>query len=281
MQKHIYSWFVFLICASTIFGAEPVNKRNIPYLPDGKNANSLDIYSIKEAKDRPVMIWIHGGGWRIGDKARVEEKPTFFLNQGFVFVSINYRMLPETDITGMATDCAKAVKWIFDNIHTYGGNKEKLFLIGHSAGAHLAALISTDEKYLEQSTLKLTNLKGTILVDGAAYNVPKQIELVAARGTQDIYLNAFTKDPAKQQAASPTTHVDKDKGIPPFLILCCASRKDSPLQGNELAKLLQLAGTNATVYLAENKSHASINRELGIPADLPTKQIEQFLSRLK
>jgi arylformamidase len=91
--------------------------------------------------------------------------------------------------------------------------------MGHSAGAHLAALVGSDGRYLAKEELKLSDLSGVILLDGAGYDIPRQIEQTSLPRAKTMYTTVFTADEAKQKEASPITHVAKGKGIPPFLIL--------------------------------------------------------------
>jgi arylformamidase len=263
---------------------EATVKKDIAYadLGDDPNATSLDVYAPTAGKDMPVMVWIHGGAWKIGDKNRVEQKPKMFNNQGFVFVSINYRLVPNVEVTEQGYDIARAIRWVYDHIAEYGGSSEKIFLMGHSAGAHLAALVGTDEKYLEAEKLSLTNLQGVVLLDGAGYDVPWQIKHAGLPKLKTMYREVFSDDETKQLAMSPMTHVEKGKHIPPFLILHVTTRRDSRHQSEALAKKLNEAGVLAEVVSAENKTHATINRELGQDGDRPTEEIREFLeSRLK
>ncbi|MDB5392493.1 MAG: Alpha/beta hydrolase fold-3 domain protein [Planctomycetaceae bacterium] len=254
--------------------------KGIAYSQDGANRNqtSLDVYAPETGKDLPVMIWIHGGAWRIGDKSRLEEKPKVFNDKGFVFVSINYRLDPMVDYKGQGTDVAKAIRYVHDHAPEFHGAPDQIFLMGHSAGAHLAALVATNERYLEAEKLKLSAIKGVILLDGAAYDIPHQIELAALPKMKEMYRSVFTNNLEKQKDASPINHVSKDKGIPPFLILYVASRRDGKIQSEALGARLKDAGIGAQVSPAENKTHATINREFGLAEDIPTKQAFEFLA---
>jgi len=268
-----------LMATATGTALEPV-KRDVAYgVPESAAAQSLDIYApASVAVPRPVMLFLHGGAWRIGDKAHVQEKPAVFVNRGFVFVSVNYRMTEQTSPRDQAADVAAAIKWVHDHIGEWGGDPQQLYVMGHSAGAHLAALVSTDESFLKQVQLPLSSISGTILLDGAAYDVPRQIEITPLPRMREIYKSVFTEDVALQRAASPITHVAKDKGIPPFLILYVATRRDGKLQSEAFAAKLQAAGVKAQVVASEGKTHATINREIGVPEDAVTETIFEFLA---
>ncbi len=95
----------------------------------------LDVYSPQNAKNLPVVFWIHGGGWQTGDKSSVQIKPQAFVDKGFVFVSTNYRLLPSVDMATIVRDIAKSIRWVHDHIAEYGGDPKRLFIMGHSAGA--------------------------------------------------------------------------------------------------------------------------------------------------
>ena len=248
----------------TLFGGDPdVFAARLAYAP-------------AKGEDHPVVFWIHGGGWRKGDKAGVQSKPEAFVENGFVFVSVNYRFVPDVTVKGMTGDIAKAIKWVHDHIGEYGGAADTIFVMGHSAGAHLAALVCTDERYLEAEGLSLSNIAGCVPVDTAAYDVASQVRSIGPlrRGT---YTAVFGEDEASQKDLSPITYVAEGKDIPTFLILHVASRSDSTARSEAFADALEQAGVDAKVFAAEGKDHGSINRELGLPGDPPTKALLEFV----
>ncbi len=146
-----------------------------------------------------------------------------------------------------------------------------------TAPGALAALVGTDGRYLEKAGLKLGDLSGVILLDGAGYDIPRQIKQALLPRMKAMYTNVFTEEEATQRDASPVTHVAGGKGIPPFLILHVASRRDSKAQSEGLASKLREADVEAKVVPAEGKTHATINRELGEPDDAPTQAVFEFL----
>ena len=147
--------------------------------------------------------------------------------------------------------------------------------MGHSAGAQLAALVCTDHSYLKSEGVSPTILKGCVPVDGDTYDVPVQIATVSER-TAGVYRKKFV-DEASQKDLSPVTHVARDKGIPPFLILHVADHRETRGQSQRLARALQGAGISATAFPAEDKDHGSINSDLGRPDDRPTRALFEFL----
>lgn len=270
---------ILLLNVGSAFAAEPQVHRDLAYTEPADDGRRLDLYAPADGKAHPMLIWIHGGGWQKGDKANVQQKPQAFVGKGFVFVSVNYRFVPKVTVKEMTGDIAKAIRWVHDHAGQYGGSPDKMFVAGHSAGAHLAALVCTDDSYLKAEGLLLTTIKGCIPVDTAVYDIPKQVE---GRGPlmSNVYTSAFGEDEAAQRALSPITHVAKDKGIPPFLILHVADRPDSTAQSRAFAKALEGAGVQAQVVPGKDKTHATINRELGLANDEPTKAVFEFLDRL-
>lgn len=246
-----------------------------------QNLLSLDVYSPKEGKDHPVLVMIHGGGWQKGDKANsgvVEPKSTFFVDRGFVFVSVNYRLSPKVQHPAHVQDVAKALAFVHDNAKKFGGDPDRMFVMGHSAGAHLAALVAVDERRLKAEGKDLTIIKGLIPLDTAAYDLPRLMKefTLPARG-RAMYESAFGKDETGWRDASPRAFVAKKKELPPFLIFH-TPRLTAKTLSEDLAKALKEAGTSAEVH-AVQKTHAAINRDIGNKDDKVTQRILKFLNR--
>jgi CubicO group peptidase (beta-lactamase class C family) len=259
-------------------------KRNIPYADPPHERQVLDVYAPKDAKNLPVVFWIHGGGWQTGDKKDVQIKPQVFMDKGFVFVSTNYRLLPDVDMATIVGDIAKSIHWVRDHIAEYGGDPKRLFIMGHSAGAQLAALICTDDRYLKTEGLSLAIAKGCVPVDGDTYDVPAIIETAETRNRvhglplpKFGHREKFGNDPAKHRDFSAVTHVTKDKGIPPFLILHVAGHPDTSAQAQRLGTVLKDAGVPVTVFGAKETTHNKINADLGLADDPATKALFEFV----
>jgi acetyl esterase/lipase len=261
-------------------------KRDLPYADKGQERQVLDVYVPKGAKDLPVVFWIHGGGWQTGDKSSVQLKPQAFTDQGFVFVSTNYRLLPAVDMGTIIHDVAKAVGWTHAHVAEHGGDPKRLFVMGHSAGAQLAALVSTDDHYLKDEGVPLTDIKGCVPVDGDTYDVPAIIETAETRWrvhglppAKFGHREKFGNDPAKHRDFSAVTHVARDKGIPPFLILHVAEHPDTTAQARRLGKVLEEAAVPVTVFGAKETTHTKINADLGKSGDPATKAMFEFLDK--
>src|SRR5437868_3039440 len=278
--------FLLLVasCLASVLPVEQDVKRNIPYVDPAGERQVLDVYSSPHAKNLPVVFWIHGGGWQTGDKTSVQMKPQVFADKGFVFVSTNYRLLPSVDMATIVRDIAKSIRWVHDHIADHGGDPQRLFIMGHSAGAQLAALVCIDDRYLKAEGLSLAILQGCVPVDGDTYDVPAIIETAETRRRvhglpQATYghREKFGDDPAKHRDFSAVTHVARDKGIPPFLIMHVAEHPDTSAQAQRLAAVLKGAGVPVRVYGARESTHNRINADLGMPNDTGTKALFEFV----
>jgi acetyl esterase/lipase len=175
----------------------------------------LDVFSPKSIEGKQdVFIFLHGGGWSKGKKSLYKFLGKRMARKGIIGVVMDYPLSPQANYNDMAIASAKAVKWVKENISVYGGDPERIFISGHSAGGHLAALISTREKYFESIGLK-DPIKGIVLIDAAGLDMYKYLTDQEIKG-KDRYLDAFTKDHAQWTEASPIYHLHK--GVPPMLI---------------------------------------------------------------
>ena len=276
----------FILLATLAFAASTFAqsvKSNIPYVENGHARHVLDIYAPANAKNLPVVFWIHGGGWSQGDKTDVKLKPQWFMDKGFVFVSTNYRLLPEVDMGTLTRDVAKAFGWMEKHIAEYGGDPKRVLVGGHSAGAQLAALICTDDRYLKAEGAAFDCLIGCVPVDGDTYDVPAIIETAETRlrvhhlpPRVNGHREKFGGAPEKHLDFSAVTHVAKGKGIPPFLILHVAAHPDTSAQAARLGNALKEAGVPTTVFGAKDTSHVKLNDDLGLPDDPATKALDAF-----
>lgn len=261
---------------------------NLPYVENGHERHVLDVYTPEEpAQGLPVMFWLHGGGWQTGDKSDVALKPKVLTGRGFVFVSANYRLLPQVEMDELTADVAASFGWVYKNIARYGGDPNRIFIGGHSAGAQLAALLCTDDRLAKGAGVPFEVLKGCIPVDGDTYDIPKIIMTAELR--QAIYggpmpsfghRQKFGNDPKKHIDFSAVTHVAKGKGIPPFLLLYFAGNADTRAQAERLASVLKEAAVPAKAYGKSDTNHSRLNDDLGKPGDPATEEFFQFLDPL-
>lgn len=274
---------LLLACAADA-GAQEV-ARNVPYVVGGHERHVLDVHAPAGAKNLPVVFWIHGGGWQTGDKTQVAEKPRAFMNAGFVFVSMNHRLLPQVAMGDIIRDVAKAMRWTHENIAKYGGDPSRVLVMGHSSGGQLAAITCTDDRYLKAEGLSLAMIKGCVPVDADTFDVPAMIEVAETRARvhhlplpTNGHRQKFGNDPAKHRDFSAVTHVARGKNIPPFLILHIGGSADTGAQARRFANVLQGADIPVRVVSAREATHNSINDNLGVAGDATTTALFQFVS---
>ena len=273
---------------------------------------SLDVYHFGTGtlENRPVVVYIHGGAWALGDKANIDYKASFFNNLGYIFVSVNYRLSPSQIIPYSSfsasrvkhpnhiSDCASAIAWVYNNIGNYGGDETQIVLVGHSAGAHLASLLATNQSYLNTAGVTINKIKGCISVDTDGYDVYKQIADPVSGGessnpaqTKYFYQNAFGIYPdatisgagtiittdfanttaalAAYSAASPIANLSSS--TPQFLVFMRGDSGRIARESEFLAALRSAAVpyTSVTYDGSTTYTHSEINKSIGSVNDPP------------
>jgi acetyl esterase/lipase len=263
--------------------AEPRVERDIPYAEPANARQTLDVYAPAGANRRSIVFWIHGGGWVRGDKSEAKSKPAAFVAANHLFIAINYRFVPNVAIKDIAGDVAKALRWTHQNAARFGGDPNSIFVMGHSAGAQLAALVCIDERFLKAEGLSLQMVKGCVPLDGDTYDVATQVKMVEAAQQKpyfDSHRRKFGHEAALEDLSA-VNHVTRDKGIPPFLIIHIADYPESRtgLQSHLLAtRLIHHGGVSATVLSVPGKTHVTLDADLGSPGDDTTTAILRFMS---
>jgi acetyl esterase/lipase len=234
----------------------------------------LDFIPAATSHRAPLFIFIHGGGWAFGDKRMAGHMAVHARAQGYAFASLNYRLVPAATPQQQAEDVAAAIALLVRDADELAIDPGRIILSGHSAGAHLAALVGTDPRYLAAHRLPISILDGIVLFDGAGYDVPAQM----ARGgplLRRMYARAFGSDPGFQARVSPTLQAAAPNAGR-FLILHITCRPDdSGAQSRRLAEALRREGTPAEVVAVDN-THAEIFRLFGQPGHLATERTDAF-----
>ncbi len=266
--------FALAFLAVPLAAAEPKAHLNLPYAEPKNERQTLDVYASEGGTGRPIVLYVHGGSWIKGDKGSVYKKPQQFADKGYVFASTNYRFHPNVTVKEMAGDIARVIRYLHDHAKEYGGDPDSIVVMGHSAGAHLAALVCTDDRYLAAEKLPLSVVRACVPVDVAMYDIPKRVKDGGPLGNT---VGVFGKDEAGQREVSPAAHVARGKSIPPFLILHIADSEERKEQSEWFAKALTAAGVEAKAVSCPDKTHGTINSALGSPTDEPTKAMWAFL----
>lgn len=253
---------------------------NVPRDPDRKR-HQLDVFQPKGRTGCPVLFFVHGGGWVIGGKDDVFGIYGYgtiarcLAQRGFVVVLPNYRLSPRVRHPEHIKDVARAFAWLYRNVARYGGNPERLFVAGHSAGAHLAALLATDESYLKAEGLTLANIRGVITLSGV-FEIPDH---------NALFDHAFGIDPKIRRAASPTWQVNHwsdlaaVKKAPPFVITYAdddfASCGKEPAQA--FARALRAKGCSAQLLEIPHRNHLTILMNASGKDDPAGKALIEFI----
>jgi acetyl esterase/lipase len=228
---------------------------------------------------RPIVVFIHGGTWSGGDKrGGLELKSTRLLGAGFLLASINYRLSPDWKHPAHVEDTAAAIAWLHEQGSKFGGAPDRFVLVGHSAGAHLAALVATDERWLAKHGLPLSILAGVVSLDGAGYDLPDRTmgEIMSERTLESV----FGRDRAVWADASPVNHVAPGKGIPPFLLFHAGDREISLQETAKFSAALAKAGLSFEVVHAAEKTHRTIHLDFGKDGDAVTNRFLEFALRV-
>lgn len=211
-----YLFTLLLICLS-FTGCATKKITDIDYLsqPVSKTTGlpKLNIFTPKKNNKTPlpVLIFVHGGNWNSGNKGTYGFYGRNFAKKGVITVIPDYTLSPNATYDEMAKEVAAVIAWTKKNIAQYGGNASQVFVTGHSAGGHLAALAVMNPKY----NVAPNTIAGIILNDAAALDMKHYLEQYPPTDSQD-YSTTWTTDAAKWQDASPVYFIDKN--TPPLMI---------------------------------------------------------------
>lgn len=265
--------------AEQIKDDQTLDGRDMAYGSDALQTLSFWSPTTAGAQPAPLILFVHGGGWKRGDKSNAtgKAKIAHFRGQGYAVASINYRLVPGATIEQQAADVAAALAYVKAQARALNVDPARIILMGHSAGAHLVALVGTDPRYLQAAGLSESDVAGIVPIDGAAYDVPRQLD-IGARIMGATYEQAFGTDAERQRLLSPTFQA-ASPNAPAFLILH-VQRKDGVAQAQGLAEALRKAGTPVQIEGLPGtglKGHMEINRSLGDPAYAATPLVDAWL----
>ncbi len=255
--------------------ANTLIKTDIAYGND--DLQKLDIYAPRGQKAlKPVLIFVHGGGWQRGDKKMAKDHGKFYADQGIILVSVNYRLAPKDLHPAQAIDTAAAVKWVYDHISDYGGDKNNIYISGHSAGAHLVGLIGTDNKYLATHNLSPTMFKAVFPNDTGSFDFNDPIEK-GARIVQPKIDETFGTDPVGLAEASPITYARSNKSFPHFVMFVTAERPDAVRQTKAFDDALKGSGAQSEMHVIDGNSHREMNLAMSDPNSPISKKILEVI----
>lgn len=213
MKYWMLSILTFTLTSFSIYAQKKHSKEkiifsleeNISYKKGDSYTNErcvLDVYFPKSKKNLPTLVFFHGGGLKRGNKYI----PEYFKDKEIAVVSVNYRFYPKVKVNQIIQDAAVAVKWVYDNINKYGGDKKKIFLSGHSAGGYLISMLGLDQTYLENVGLNPALIAGLIPLSGHTITHMTEREDKGIEGTRPVI-----------DKMAPLFYVKKD--TPPYIMI--------------------------------------------------------------
>jgi len=276
-------WAIALLLAACSMHSLAARSRPIEVAYGDDPRQRVDVYLPEQPQRAPVIVMVHGGGWVIGNKALsqvVDNKVARWLPRGAIVVSVGYRLVPLSGLASgpnavtpltQADDVARAIAKVQALAPSWGGDPQRLVLMGHSAGAHLAALVSASPTFAQRAGA--LPWRGTVVLDSAGLNLVALMQRPHAR----LYDRAFGTDPALWHAASPLETLAA--GAPPMLVVCSMQRSDGSCQQSDrfVARTAEL-GVRASV-LEQDLNHGEVNATLGLPGAY-TDAVERFFESI-
>lgn len=251
LKKSILMMLLF----QTLVAAAQVKKvKNINYANNNNEKNTLNIYYKNDSvKDKPVLIFIHGGSWSSGKKESYWWLGRNLARKGVVTVLINYPLAPNAQYEKMAADCALAVKWVHTHINEYTASPQKIFVMGHSAGAHLGELINADPQYFKALAIK-NPIAGVILDDPFGLDMYQYLSEAEKDHYYQDFIRTFSTKPEVWKAGSPMSYISHINN-PHLFFYGEKTYQAIKLQTPKLAEKLKNKGIKVEVKEIKGKSH--------------------------
>lgn len=244
--------------------------RNLDYVQGvdyPKDKDKLDIFMPAGAEKAPTLLVFHGGALMRGDKSEQQFVPECFVPEGFGVVVANYRLSPDVMHPAHIQDAAAAFAWVTKNIAKYGGDPERIYVAGHSAGAYLALLVALDPSYLRVHSLDPSAIRAVLAVSPFTW-----VEEVAKERDKSVW----GTDPEVWKQASLRPYIGRRK--PPVLAVYADGDEEWRKRHNkELVELLSAAGNTAKAVEVPNRDHGSVWRGITAADDQTAKHMVAFM----
>lgn len=266
------SWLAAMLLLFVATVAPATAPRHHAYGSDARQA--IDFYPSRE-KRAPLIIYVHGGGWSAGSRALGADFAAHFQARGFAVATVGYRLLPSVKVEDQLGDLAASIRWMSHHASKLHADPGRIILIGHSSGAHLAAMIATDPRWLEEAGVRFDSIRAVVSLDGAGLDVPGI--MAAGADASPFYAGAFGRDPDRRAALSPTSHAAAPNA-PCWLFLYDGAH--NPAAGyfaRHLADALIAAGAAAQVVPIGDTTHMKLLHRLGASGDIATGMVDRFL----
>lgn len=240
------------------------------YGPDAAQIADVYLPDAPTARPAPILVIVHGGSWKHGDKAApevVQNKLSHWLPQGYAIVSVNTRLMPQASPVAQAEDLGRAIAWINQQAADWRADAGNVIVMGHSSGGHLLTLLAADAAMRQRTAAPLW--RASVILDGAGFDLLD----VMPRPHASFYDDAFGADPAHWTAASPAAQLRGAQ--PPALFVCSTLRPDPCRRAQRYADLLTAQG-NVAEQVGVARNHAQINADVGADND-ETRAISAFI----
>lgn len=254
--------------------AGPTQVSSVSYGTDVRQKATL--YT-RGSEPAPLIVYLHGGGWSAGSPSAGSRgrQAEHFTAAGYAYATVGYRFVPNVTVEQQLGDVAAAIAALQRQSEV---DPRRIVLIGHSSGGHMAALLGTDQSYLERAGIPFQDLRAVILLDPAILNIPGMLDKGGA-AIDRFFRPAFGDEPGRQGALSPTRHTEAPNA-PAWLTLHDPANGFAASQGAELSAALLGAGAKeATVVPIPGTTHMRLNGDIGAPQDAATAAIDAFLAR--
>lgn len=269
---------IFLALLASLAQDPPIRvARGLKY-HEGKDFDNrkhrLDLYLPDVKRKVPVVMWIHGGAWTFGDKGMYGRLGRRFAREGVGLAAISYRLSPKFKHPAHVEDCARAFAWLHGHVAGHGGDPDRLFVMGHSAGGHLAALLALDPRYLKALDVPAGAVKGVIPMSGV-YRIPAVD--AETKGLMEMFPKAFGSDPDTCREASPLTYVAGAKA--PMLVVTETEGTLLRPTMEEFREAVGKAGVKGVTFVdAKDRDHISIVVKMAAEDDDPQrKRVLEFV----
>lgn len=243
---------------------------DVPYGLD--SAQKYDVYLPDGASQAPIIVMVHGGAWTGGDKQGdhvADDKAGYFVARGYIFVSLNYRLLPTSDPLIQAADVARGIANIQTNAAKWGGDKNRIVLMGAGAGGHLAALLSSNPALASDQGASAWS--AAVVLETSALNVPS----LMSTAHDGLYDTAFGTNLEFWEDSSPSHLVDSS-GVPMLVVCSTESGEDSCSKAAAFKQAASTAGVNVTIS-QQAMSPWQVNSRVGVSTSY-TGTIESFIN---
>jgi len=245
--------FFYFAGISGAFSSGIKRAKNISYTVQAiGTSNLLDIYYKKSGGLKDVLVFIHGGSWDSGKKETYWWLGRNFAHKNVVCVVINYRLSP-SKYDQIASDCAAALKWVKENISNYEGNPERVFVMGHSAGGHLAELINSDPSFFRQQNI-MNPIRGVILDDPFGLDMYEYMTTAEKDHYYNSFIKTFSTNEEEWKKASPLAYLTNINN-PHLIFVGGRTYLSIQLQSKRFYELLKAANLPVDFHEIKRKKH--------------------------